>query len=80
MQRTFGKFLPRTADESQVAVLLKEFDDADKMLSKVGQQSLHYLGNWDLLIEGLFTTASRCHQSLARLLERYIHYSAPPRG
>jgi hypothetical protein len=36
MQRKFGKFLPRTADESQVAVLLKDFEDADKMLSKVG--------------------------------------------
>lgn len=36
MQRRFGKLLPRTADESQVAVLLKDFDDADKMLAKVG--------------------------------------------
>ena len=35
MQRRFGKLLPRTADESQVAVLLKDFDDADKMLAKV---------------------------------------------
>ena len=35
MQRRFGKFLPRSADESQVAVLLKDFDEADKMLTKV---------------------------------------------
>lgn len=35
MQRRFGKLLPRTADESQVAVLLKDFDDADKMLARV---------------------------------------------
>ena len=35
VQRRFGKLLPRTADESQVAVLLKEFEDADKMLSRV---------------------------------------------
>lgn len=35
MQRRFGKLLPRTADESQVSVLLKDFDDADKMLAKV---------------------------------------------
>lgn len=35
MQRRFGKLLPRTADESQVAVLLKDFDDADKMFAKV---------------------------------------------
>ena len=33
VQRRFGK--PRTADESQVAVLLKDFEDADKMLAKV---------------------------------------------
>ena len=38
MQRRFGKLLPRTADESQVAVLLKDFEDADKMLAKVGNQ------------------------------------------
>ena len=35
MQRQFGKLLPRTADESQVSVLLKDFEDADKMLAKV---------------------------------------------
>lgn len=34
MQRRFGKLLPRTADESQVSVLLKDFDDADKMFAK----------------------------------------------
>ena len=43
MQRRFGKFLPRTADESQVSVLLKDFEDADKMLAKVGFQSGLYL-------------------------------------
>lgn len=37
VQRRFGK--PRTADESQVAVLLKDFDDADKMLSRVHSPS-----------------------------------------
>ena len=35
VQRRFGKFLPRTADESQVAVLLNDFEEADKMLAKV---------------------------------------------
>lgn len=35
MQRRFGKLLPRTVDESQVAVLMKDFEDADKMLAKV---------------------------------------------
>jgi hypothetical protein len=35
MQRRFGKLLPRSADESQVAVLLSEFEDAEKMLARV---------------------------------------------
>lgn len=35
VQRRFGKLLPRTADESQVAILLKDFDEADRMLAKV---------------------------------------------
>lgn len=33
VQRHFGK--ARTADQSQVAVLLKDFEDADKMLARV---------------------------------------------
>ena len=35
MQRRFGKLLPRSADESQVAILLKDFDEADRMLQRV---------------------------------------------
>ncbi|KAF2456308.1 hypothetical protein BDY21DRAFT_322520 [Lineolata rhizophorae] len=35
MQRKFGAFLPRSADESQVATLLHEFEQADKMLGKL---------------------------------------------
>lgn len=38
VQRRFGRLLPRTADESQVSVLLKDFDDADKMLAKVFEE------------------------------------------
>lgn len=37
VQRQVGKFLTRSADASQVSVLLKDFEDADKMLTKVGQ-------------------------------------------
>jgi hypothetical protein len=35
VQRQFGKFMPRTADESHVSVLLKDFEEADKMLTRV---------------------------------------------
>lgn len=37
MQRKFGRMTTkRTADDSQVAVLLKDFEDADTLLTKVG--------------------------------------------
>ena len=35
MQRKFGTYLPRSADEAQVATMLHEFEEADKMLAKV---------------------------------------------
>jgi len=38
MQRQFGKFLTRSADEAQVGMLIKDFEDADKMLDTVGLQ------------------------------------------
>ncbi|KAL8933947.1 MAG: hypothetical protein Q9216_006144, partial [Gyalolechia sp. 2 TL-2023] len=44
VQRRFGK--PRTADESQVAVLLKDFDDADKMLSRIIDASKAWRDAW----------------------------------
>ena len=47
VQRRFGKLLPRTADESQVAVLLKDFDDADRMLAKVVMPSCCWSINVD---------------------------------
>lgn len=40
MQRRFGKFLPRSADETQVAVLLNDFDEVDKMLAKAGSEAV----------------------------------------
>jgi hypothetical protein len=36
MQRQFGKLLPRTADEAQVGMLIKDFEEADHMLDTVG--------------------------------------------
>ncbi|KAL8934306.1 MAG: hypothetical protein Q9211_005300 [Gyalolechia sp. 1 TL-2023] len=44
VQRRFGK--PRTADESQVAVLLKDFEDADKMLSRIIEASKAWRDAW----------------------------------
>lgn len=38
MHRQFGKLMKRSADDSQVSVLLKDFDNADKLLTKVPNQ------------------------------------------
>lgn len=35
MQRQFGKMMTRSTDESNVAVLLRDFAQADTLLSKV---------------------------------------------
>ncbi len=35
MQRQFGKMLTRSADDASVAMLIQDFDDADKMLGTV---------------------------------------------
>jgi hypothetical protein len=35
MQRKFGTFLPRTADDAQVSMLIHDFEQADKMLETV---------------------------------------------
>ncbi|KAL8733206.1 MAG: hypothetical protein Q9166_002223 [cf. Caloplaca sp. 2 TL-2023] len=44
VQRRFGK--PRTADESQVAILLKDFEEADKMLSRIIEASKAWRDAW----------------------------------
>ncbi|KAG8525785.1 uncharacterized protein KY384_000545 [Bacidia gigantensis] len=46
VQRRFGKFLPRTADESQVSVLLKDFEDADRMLMRIIDASKAWRDSW----------------------------------
>ena len=35
VQRHFGKYMKRSADESHISVLLKDFEDADLLLAKV---------------------------------------------
>lgn len=41
MHRQFGKLMKRSADDSQVSVLLKDFDNADKLLTKVQTNALY---------------------------------------
>lgn len=40
VQRRFGKLLSRSADGVEVSLLLKDFEDADKMLTKVSESIL----------------------------------------
>lgn len=47
VQRQFGKCLPRTADSSRVSVLLKDFHDADKMLTRVRGRKLRNISCFD---------------------------------
>lgn len=35
MQRQFGKLMKRSADDSQVAVLMNDFNESDKLLGRV---------------------------------------------
>ena len=40
VQRHFGKYMKRTADENQISVLLKDFEDADQLLTRVSETVL----------------------------------------
>lgn len=40
VQRRFGRTTQKRADDSQVAALLKDFEDADMLLSRVGAHVL----------------------------------------
>jgi len=40
VQRHFGKYMKRSADEQQISVLLKDFEDADQLLARVRTLSL----------------------------------------
>jgi hypothetical protein len=51
VQRQFGKMLPRTADEAQVSVLLKDFEDADKMLAKIIDASKAWRDAWLAILD-----------------------------
>lgn len=41
MQRQFGRLMKRSADDSQVAILLKDFEEADKILGRVSSTSYY---------------------------------------
>ncbi|KAL4900200.1 hypothetical protein BDW74DRAFT_103012 [Aspergillus multicolor] len=50
VQRQFGKFMKRSADDSQVAILLKEFDQVDKLLDKIVDSTKAWRDAWSSLL------------------------------
>ncbi|KAL2013712.1 hypothetical protein VTN00DRAFT_1237 [Thermoascus crustaceus] len=46
VQRQFGKFMKRTPDHSKVSVLLKDFEDADKLLTRIIDSSKAWRDAW----------------------------------
>ncbi|EAU31534.1 conserved hypothetical protein [Aspergillus terreus NIH2624] len=50
VQRQFGRFMKRSADDSQVAILLKDFDDADKLLGKIIESTSAWRDAWSSLL------------------------------
>lgn len=50
MHRQFGKFLKRSADDSQVSVLLKDFDNADQLLAKIVESSRAWRDSWTSIL------------------------------
>ncbi|RJE24088.1 SH3 domain protein [Aspergillus sclerotialis] len=50
MQRQFGKFMKRSADDSQVAVLLKDFEEADKLLSRIVDSTKAWRDAWSNIL------------------------------
>ena len=47
MQRKVGAFLPRTADDHQVGMLIADFQAADKMLETVCMPNPHVTNSID---------------------------------
>ncbi|CRG87179.1 Reduced viability upon starvation protein 167 [Talaromyces islandicus] len=46
VHRQFGRLMKRSADESQVSVILKDFDEADKLLAKIIESTKAWRDAW----------------------------------
>ncbi|OAL69819.1 SH3 domain-containing protein [Trichophyton violaceum] len=73
INRQFGKFMKRSADESQVSVLLKDFDDADKLLQKIIESSKAWRDAWS----SIFTYQARLVQEFEQLYNPIVGASEP---
>ncbi|OGM42613.1 SH3 domain containing protein [Aspergillus bombycis] len=50
VQRHFGKLMKRSADDSQVAILLKDFDEANKLLGRIVDSTKAWRDAWSSLL------------------------------
>ncbi|RMZ88631.1 hypothetical protein DV736_g4144, partial [Chaetothyriales sp. CBS 134916] len=50
VQRRLGKYMRRSADETQVSVLLKDFEDADQLLARIIESSRAWREAWVSLL------------------------------
>ncbi|PGH34044.1 hypothetical protein GX50_03100 [[Emmonsia] crescens] len=73
VHRQFGKFMKRSADDSQVSVLLKDFDDADKLLARVIDSSKAWRDAWTSIL----TYQSRLVQEFESLYNPIVGSSEP---
>ncbi|EGC44849.1 SH3 domain signaling protein [Histoplasma capsulatum var. duboisii H88] len=73
VHRQFGKFMKRSADDSQVSVLLKDFDDADKLLARVIDSSKAWRDAWMAIL----TYQSRMVQEFESLYNPIVGSSEP---
>ncbi len=75
VHRSFGKLLTRSADESQVSILLKDFEDADRMLTKVSIST--FFPMLGMPSQADTVTACRCLQGMEGLLDVHLRYPTP---
>ncbi|RHZ46251.1 uncharacterized protein CDV56_104860, partial [Aspergillus thermomutatus] len=50
VQRQFGRFMKRSADESQVGILLKDFDETDKLLGRIIESTRAWRDAWSSIL------------------------------
>ncbi|KAI9929870.1 hypothetical protein ASPWEDRAFT_125450 [Aspergillus wentii DTO 134E9] len=50
VQRRFGKLMKRSADESQVAVLLRDFEEANELLGRIIESASAWRDAWDSIL------------------------------
>ncbi|OJJ02143.1 hypothetical protein ASPVEDRAFT_656491 [Aspergillus versicolor CBS 583.65] len=80
VQRQFGRFMKRSADESQVALLLSDFDQIDKLLDKIVDSTRAWRDAWSSLLthqDRLFTEFEGLYAPIIGSSEATSHTPVP---